>query len=158
MLAWAKNWTTLAFPMQVRAVSPITLQLSGTTGAKVPVRPGLSIYALQFVGERLLVGLKPTSNTFTQTVPVDATNFVEAITPRYRDHVKRLAVRAANTPTQGSSSTSKPGTTKAKPPSSSFPRPPSKPPTPNPHGNFCVCDECKAKKKGGSLFPDLPGQ
>ena len=151
VIAWAGKWSTVAFPIPVQAVQPFTLQ-SSAGGAKVPVRPGVSIYALRISGEQLLVGLKQTNNTFTQSVPVDSTNFVKAVKPRYAAHVKKLEERKANTPTNSSPFTNKPVT----PPSTTTrPKPPA---STNDHGSSCVCKDCRKKKKGGSLFPDLPGQ
>ncbi len=153
VIAWAGNWSTVAFPLSVKAVEPFTLQ-SSAGGAKVPVRAGVSVYALRISGERLLVGLKQTNNTFTQAVSVDATNFLDAVKPRYAAHVKKLEERKANTPTNGTPFTEQPTT----PPSTTTPTKPKPPASTSDHGSSCVCKDCRKKKKGGSLFPDLPGQ
>ena len=153
ILAWAQRWSTVAFPAQVRAVSSFDLQAAGSSGAKVPVRAGSTIYAIRASGDRLQVGLKRNLNTFTQVVPVGATNFIEVITPYYNEHQKRLGKRQANTPTKGTPFTATP---KRPNPSN---KPNTKPSAPaNDHGSSCVCKDCRKKKKGGSLFPDLPGQ
>ncbi len=148
ILGWARQWS-LAFPVLVKAVSPVTLQAGANAEATTRVGPGKSLYALRIQGEHLLVGLNEAKNKFMQWVPVGSTNFVEAVTPRYKAHAKLLADRAKNTPTEGSPFT--------KPPVTNEPPPDKKPPA-NDHGNSCVCPECRKKKKGGSLFPDLPGQ
>jgi hypothetical protein len=76
------------------------------------------------------------------------TNFIEAVTPFYESHTKKLAEQAANTPTNSSpfpDGETKPAT-----------KPSTKPVDTSDHGNSCVCKDCRKKKKGGSLFPDLP--
>jgi CRP-like cAMP-binding protein len=148
ILNWARTWSTVAFPMQVKALKPFTLEASANSGVGIPMTPGKSLYALELKGEELKVGLKPNSNTFTKIVPVDSTNFVVTAKPRFEFHAKRLEDRRKATPTNASP----------------FPAPPTSGPTgknppvkPKPvdtsdHGKACVCKDCRVKKKGGSLF------
>ncbi|MFP6901201.1 MAG: cyclic nucleotide-binding domain-containing protein [Opitutales bacterium] len=146
VLAWARNWSTLAFPTPVTALKPFTLLAGGNSEVKVPVRAGSPVQALSFSGDQLVVSLM-NSKTFTSTVAVDDTNYVKVITPRYKAHIQKLAEREANTPKEGSPFTH--------PPATNFPPLPKPPGSTNDHGSACVCQECRKKKKGGSLFPDL---
>ena len=157
VLAWARSWSTLAFPTPVTAQKPFTLLASGNSQVKVPVRVGSPVQALSLRNGQLVVSLMNSKN-FTSTVPVDATNYVKVITPRYKAHIQKLAEREANTPKDGSPFTNPPATNPPatnNPPNTGFPPLPKPPANTNDHGNSCVCKDCRKKKKGGSLFPDL---
>ena len=142
----------MAFPTPVTAQKPFTLLASGNSQVKVPVRAGSPVQALSLRGGQLVVSLMNSKN-FTSTVPVDATDYVKVITPRYKAHIQKLAEREANTPKDGSPFTNPPNVTN--PPNTGFPPLPKPPANTNDHGTSCVCEECRKKKKGGSLFPDL---
>ncbi|MBL62496.1 MAG: hypothetical protein CMI30_03705 [Opitutae bacterium] len=153
ILQWARSWKTLAFPRPIKAMKTFSLKTKGGQ-AQIPISVGKDLFALGFNDDGFVqVGLKhQPPHTYLQSVPVRYTNFIEAVTPFYESHTKKLAEKAANTPTNASPFPN--GETK--PPTKPSTKPPTKPVDTSDHGNSCVCSDCRKKKKGGSLFPDLP--
>lgn len=153
VLQWARSWKTVAFPRPIKATKAFSIQAQGGQ-VKVPISVGKDLFALGFSDDGFIeVGLKHQApHTYLQTVPVRYTNFIEAVRPHYEWHTKKLAEKAANTPTN----------TSPFPDGSNKPNKPTTKPTTKPvvdtsdHGNSCVCKDCRKKKSGGSLFPDLP--
>lgn len=125
ILAWTRTWSTLAFPARVTALKPFYLIAKADSQVKTPVRVGSPLLAISIRGDRLVV-TSPKSKNFTAVVPVDATDYLQVIAPRFEAHSDKLTKRSGHAPASATD-----------------------------HGASCVCVECRKKKNGGSLFPGL---
>ena len=125
MLNWARTWTTLAFPARVTATKPFYLFARTDAQVKAPVQVGSPLLVVGLRGNQLVVTLR-NSKTFASLVDLDATDYLNVITPRYEAHSEKLANRLGNTSRAAAD-----------------------------HGASCVCATCRKNKNGGSLFPGL---
>jgi CRP-like cAMP-binding protein len=90
ILAWAKKNTTLIFPCAVK-VTKKTIELQDKAKlAKIPVSVGGDLRAMSYhpSSHDYLIVAQPVGNKFLATLPINNSNFVDAVKPKYDKYAK----------------------------------------------------------------------
>jgi len=90
ILAWAKKNTTLIFPCAVKVTRrTVTLQDADKL-AQIPVPVGGVLRAMSYhpSSTEYLIVAQPVGNKFLATLPINNSNFVEAVKPKYEKYAK----------------------------------------------------------------------
>ena len=92
VLAWARNNSTMVFPLAVKGKKVITLQ-DRNRQVQIPVPVGNSLRATGFHPQApgQIIVAQPNSDKFLALAAVSDTNFAEVIQPKYLAHQKKVS-------------------------------------------------------------------